>query len=377
MTDFSTSTHCGVALFEMTKTLKMAETTHQISLKNFMKILITGGAGFIGVNAARHFIKQGWGVTIFDNFSRRGTEVNLDHLKKDCPEVKVVRGDIRSDRALLLQGAEEHDVVLHLAAQVAVTTSVTDPRADFDINALGTFNVLEAVRMSNRQPMVLYASTNKVYGGLEHMPVVEGEKRYSFAGGIPGVTENSPLDFHSPYGCSKGAADQYVRDYARIYGLKTVVFRQSCIYGPHQWGIEDQGWVAWFMIAGLLGRPLTVYGNGKQVRDVLFVDDLISAYARAIEKIDSTSGQIYNIGGGTENTLSLLEFMALLKDQEQISLSYTSADWRPGDQSMFVSDSTKALNELGWQATVGPKEGVRKLGIWLREHEADLRQFYR
>ncbi len=342
----------------------------------FMNILITGGAGFIGVNAARYFIKQGWQVTIFDNFSRRGTEVNLEHLKKDCPQIEVVRGDIRSDGALLAREMENCDVVLHLAAQVAVTTSVTDPRTDFDINALGTFNVLEAVRMSERKPMVLYASTNKVYGGLEHLPVVEGETRYSFANGVLGVPESAPLDFHSPYGCSKGAADQYVRDYARIYGLKTVVFRQSCIYGPHQWGVEDQGWVAWFMIAGLLDRHVTIYGNGKQVRDVLFVDDLVDAYARAIARIDVAAGKIYNVGGGPHNTLSLVEFMVLLEEQEGLTLTRSSADWRPGDQPMFVSDNTKALHELGWEPTVGPRDGMKALGEWLKKNEIDLRKFY-
>ena len=341
-----------------------------------MRILITGGAGFIGVNAARHFIRNGWGVTIFDNFSRRGTEINLEHLKKDCPGVEVARGDIRHDRALLANETEKCAVILHLAAQVAVTTSVTDPQTDFDINAMGTFHVLEAARKSTRHPIVLYASTNKVYGGLEHMPVVEGGTRYSFSGGVPGVTEAAPLDFHSPYGCSKGAADQYVRDYARIYGLKTVVFRQSCVYGPHQWGVEDQGWVAWFMIAGLLGRPVTVYGNGKQVRDVLFVDDLVKAYARAIERVDVASGKIYNVGGGPDNTLSLLEFLELLKTEEQMPLAHSFADWRPGDQPLFVSDNTKARTELGWMPGVSPKEGVRRLGAWLKEHREDLRQFY-
>ncbi|MDP6561562.1 MAG: GDP-mannose 4,6-dehydratase, partial [Candidatus Peribacteraceae bacterium] len=222
------------------------------------KMLITGGVGFIGVNAADHFLTDGWEVIIFDNFSRKGTDINLAFLEtKHSSGLEVVRGDIRTDQDKLNALCDQVDVVLHLAAQVAVTTSVKDPREDFEINAFGTFNVLEAVRQSTKKPQLIYASTNKVYGGLEHMDVEEGEKRYSFAGGVAGVTEQTPLDFHSPYGCSKGSADQYVRDYSRLYDLNTVVLRQSCIYGPHQMGVEDQGWVAWFMIATMFNRPVT------------------------------------------------------------------------------------------------------------------------
>jgi CDP-paratose 2-epimerase len=340
------------------------------------KILIIGGAGFIGVNAARYFASRGWEVTVLDNLARKGTDFNLEKLREDLPSINFVKGDIRTDNELLLDLAEKNDVVLHLAAQVAVTTSVIDPKEDFDINALGTFNVLEAVRQSKRQPIVLYASTNKVYGGLEQFPVDESETRYSFRNGMSGVTEEVHLDFHSPYGCSKGAADQYVRDYARIYELKTVVFRQSCIYGPHQLGIEDQGWVAWFMIAGLFGREITLYGTGKQVRDLLFVEDLVRAYELAIENIAKASGEVYNLGGGSENTLSLIEFLNLLEGKHQLKLNKSQGDERPGDQPMFVSNNTKIESELGWRQEWNVEKGIAALLAWLKENKEGLSRFY-
>ncbi len=340
-------------------------------------MLVTGGAGFIGVNAVRHFIARGWDVTIFDNFSRRGTEYNIEKLTEDCHgRFAVVRGDVRKDIRTLQSLAERTDVILHLAAQVAVTTSVTDPRTDFECNALGTFNVLEAARLSTARPIVLYASTNKVYGALEDLPVQELARRYAFAGGRSGVGESQPLDFHSPYGCSKGAADQYVRDYARIYGLKTVVFRQSCIYGPRQMGVEDQGWVAWFLIAGLFGRPVQIYGDGKQVRDLLYVDDLVDCYDRAIENIRHVAGKVFNVGGGAENTLSLLEFFALLSRDHGITLTSSFTSVRPGDQPIFISDNSAAWRDLQWKPTVGVHAGITQLLEWLRAHQNDLAAFY-
>lgn len=339
-------------------------------------LLITGGAGFIGVNAALHFRQQGWNVTLFDNLSRRGTDFNVQMLKEKAPEVRLERGDVRTDTQKMQALMEENDAVLHLAAQVAVTTSVTDPRNDFDNNALGTFNVLEAVRLSKRKPMLIYASTNKVYGGLETCPVEEGETRYSFTGGRKGVTEDQPLDFHSPYGCSKGAADQYVRDYARLYGLRTVVFRQSCIYGPNQFGVEDQGWVAWFLIAGLMKRPVTVYGNGKQVRDLLNVSDLVRAYELALTNPEKVSGEIFNLGGGHTNTLSLLEFLEMMKTELGLPLSYTFSDWRAGDQPMFVSDNTKMETVTGWKPEMEVKRGITELAAWLKERKGMIEKFY-
>lgn len=341
-------------------------------------MLITGGAGFIGVNTAQRFLDTGWGVTVFDNFSRRGTEVNRAFLEnKYGDRVKIVKGDVRTDQKLLNDLAEQHDVIIHLAAQVAVTTSVVNPREDFDINALGTFNVLEAVRMSKKKPMLLYASTNKVYGGLENLSVEEKEKRYVLGGHLPGVDEWQPLDFHSPYGCSKGTADQYVRDYARLYDLKTVVFRQSCIYGPHQLGIEDQGWVAWFLIAAMFGRPVTIYGNGKQVRDLLNVSDLTALYQKAIENPEKSAGAIYNTGGGPTNTLSLIEFLEFMKNDLGLTINSSSGDVRPGDQPIFISDNGKAEAELGWQPKIGVEQGIRELHAWLQEHKGELQQFYK
>jgi len=342
-------------------------------------ILITGGAGFIGTNAAERFLREGWKVIIFDNFSRRGVELNEQYLQT-LPAAKnltIHKGDVRTDQKLLHQLCDSSDVVLHLAAQVAVTTSVTDPRTDFDINALGTFNVLEAVRASKKKPIVIYASTNKVYGSLEHVSVIEEAKRYSLGGGLRAVDELQQLDFHSPYGCSKGAADQYVRDYSRLYGLKTVVFRQSCIYGQRQLGIEDQGWVAWFMIAAMFGRPVTLYGNGKQVRDLLFVDDLIEAYVHAIQHIDRCTGKVYNLGGGPDNALSLMEFFEILERDFGQKLSPARSPERPGDQPLFIADNGKFSADSGWKVQTDVREGLKKLHQWLMANKPMLQGFYR
>jgi CDP-paratose 2-epimerase len=256
-----------------------------------------------------------------------------------------------------------------MAAQVAVTTSVTDPRADFEANALGTFNVLEAVRVAARgRPAFLYASTNKVYGGLDHLRVVRRQDRYAYEDLPSGVDELEPLDFHSPYGCSKGASDQYVLDYARIYGMRTVSFRQSCIYGTRQFGVEDQGWVAWFCIAAITGQPLTIYGDGRQVRDVLWVGDLIDCYRRSLERIDEVSGHAFNIGGGPENTLSLQELVEQLERRLGRRLEPAFSDWRPGDQRIFMADIGKAEGLLGWKPKVGVAEGLDRLLAWVEEH---------
>jgi CDP-paratose 2-epimerase len=269
----------------------------------------------------------------------------------------------------LLADHADADAILHLAAQVAVTSSVADPRADFETNALGTLNVLEAVRLKARgRPAVLYSSTNKVYGNLEHVRVIERNGRYAYEDLPGGVDETEPLDFHSPYGCSKGAGDQYVRDYARIYGLKTVVFRQSCIYGTRQFGIEDQGWVAWFCVAVTTGQPFTIYGDGKQIRDVLWAGDLVELYERALERIDEVSGEVFNIGGGPANTMSLLELVSKLENAFEKKLHPPFADWRPGDQRVFVANVEKAEKALGWKPTVTTSEGVDRLIAWIAEN---------
>ncbi len=332
---------------------------------------ITGGAGFIGSNYVSRLLERGEKVTIYDNLSRAGAPRNLVWLQEKFGEAafQLTVGDVR-DAALLTVSSRAADVIVHLAAQVAVTTSVVKPREDFEINAQGTFNVLEAARLNERKPVILYASTNKVYGGMEDVKVVEDATRWRYADLPLGCPETQPLDFHSPYGCSKGTGDQYVRDYARIYDLPTIVLRQSCIYGPRQFGVEDQGWVAWMIIAAVTGRPLTIYGDGKQIRDVLFVDDLLNAYDAAIAKIDAVRGQVYNLGGGPENTMSIwTEFGPLLKKLLGRPVLVARGDWRPGDQKVFVADIRKAERELSWKPKVGVEEGVRELFGWVKENK--------
>lgn len=334
------------------------------------KWVITGGAGFIGCHAAATFHERGDRVVLVDNLSRRGADANLAWLR-DRGVTEFVKADIRDAAAMrdVMAAHKDADCVLHLAAQVAVTTSVKDPRDDFDINALGTFNVLEAVRTAaDCRPAVIYSSTNKVYGNLEHVRVVERDGRYAYEDRPFGVDENEPMDFHSPYGCSKGAGDQYVRDYARIYGLKTVVFRQSCIYGTRQFGIEDQGWIAWFCVAATTGQPFSIFGDGKQIRDTLWVGDLVDAYTRAVERIGEVSGEIFNVGGGPENTMSLNELVAFLDRAFGRHFDPPYADWRPGDQRVFVADIRKAERQLGWKPKVRTTEGVEKLLGWVREN---------
>lgn len=337
-----------------------------------MHYLITGGAGFIGSNYVFRLLQRGEQVTIYDNLSRPGVRRNLEWLRQNFGErsFNLIVGDVR-DAALLTAAARHADVIVHLAGQVAVTTSVSHPREDFEANALGTFNALEAARFSEQDPIFIYASTNKVYGGMEDVPVIEKETRWDYLNLPYGCPETQPLDFHSPYGCSKGTGDQYVRDYARIYGLRSVVFRQSCIYGPRQFGIEDQGWVAWFVIAAVTGRPITIYGDGKQVRDVLFVEDLLDAYDQAIAHIDRARGEVYNLGGGPQNTISIWrEFGALLEKLLGHPIPVSYGDWRPGDQRVFYADIRKVERELGWRPRIGVEEGIRRLVHWVQEHRS-------
>jgi CDP-paratose 2-epimerase len=329
--------------------------------------LITGGAGFIGSNYVHRLLERGEKVSIYDNLSRAGAKVNLAWLEnkfgKDA--FQLVIGDV-TDAPLLTSTTRRADVIIHLAGQVAVTTSVTNPRQDFESNALGTFNALEAARLSERGPLFVYASTNKVYGGMEDVKIVEEATRWRYADLALGCSEQQPLDFHSPYGCSKGAGDQYVRDYARIYGLPTVVMRQSCIYGPRQFGIEDQGWLAWMVIAAVTGRQITIYGDGKQVRDVLHVDDLLDAYEAALAKMDTAKGQVYNLGGGIRNVLAIWsEFGPLLEKLLGAKIPVARADWRPGDQRVFYADFSKAKRDLGWEPKIDLEEGIEKLFKWV------------
>ncbi|MCL6565875.1 MAG: GDP-mannose 4,6-dehydratase [Acidobacteriia bacterium] len=332
-----------------------------------MRVLITGGLGFVGSNLADRLLREGHDVVLFDNLSRAGVQNNLDWLRRRHARLTFLTGDVR-DASAVGQAVHGVDCVFHLAAQVAVTSSVANPREDFEINALGTLNVLEAARQQKHWPIVLYTSTNKVYGALESARVVEGETRYAAPDFPEGVPETWPLDFHSPYGCSKGAADQYVRDYYRIYGLPTIVFRMSCIYGPRQFGNEDQGWLAHFVLAALRGAPLAIYGDGKQVRDVLYVDDLTEAMLRAVAAIRTTAGRVYNIGGGPANSLSVWhEFRRYLEDALGQLPEVTFHDWRPGDQRVYISDVRRAYREFGWQPRVSPTEGIRRLLAWGQE----------
>ena len=332
-------------------------------------ILITGGAGFIGVNAAQYFHDRGWIINIVDNLSRHGAAENLYWLQRQC-KIRFERADVRDRQAMEQLVADlRPDAVLHLAGQVAVTTSVTNPRNDFEINALGTFNVIEAVRLKSPNSFFINASTNKVYGKMEDLGIVERNGRYEYRDLPSGIDETRPLDFHSPYGCSKGVGDQYSIDYARIYGIQSVTLRQSCIYGPRQFGIEDQGWVAWFTIAAVLGKPITIYGDGKQIRDVLHVEDLSRAYEAAFERRHSVAGQAFNIGGGPANTLSLLELINLLEHDLKISVPVKFDHWRPGDQPVFVCALEKAQQLLGWQPTISVREGISQLIAWVRDHK--------
>jgi len=327
-----------------------------------MRALITGGVGFIGTNLADRLLRGGHDVVLFDNLGRAGVEQNLEWLRSQHGgRAQFTKGDVR-DADLVEKAMRGADIVFHLAAQVAVTTSVVDPQEDFSINAQGTLNVLEAARKQQRAPIVLYTSTNKVYGGLDNLRVVERPSRYEFENLPHGVSESCPLDFHSPYGCSKGTADQYVHDYHRIYGVRTIVFRMSCIYGPHQFGTEDQGWVAHFALTGLRGGRLTIYGDGKQVRDLLYVEDLVELMNRACANIDRTAGQIYNVGGGPAHTTSVwTELQSPLSQLLGKLPPVEYGEFRPGDQRIYVSDIRKAQEQLGWTPRVGIVDGLRRM----------------
>jgi CDP-paratose 2-epimerase len=333
-----------------------------------MNILITGGLGFIGVNTAISLNNDGHNIFILDNISRKGNIDNYNLLEKTM-KFTFFNKDIRNFFSMEdVFKLNKFDSIIHLAGQVAVTTSVYNPREDFEINCLGTFNILECIRFYCPEAILLYSSTNKVYGNFKS-EIKEEELRYSYGNKISGIDENQNLDFHSPYGCSKGSADQYVRDYNRIYGIKTVVLRQSCIYGPNQFGIEDQGWVSWFSIAAFFDKKFTIYGDGKQVRDVLHVYDLIDGYKALINNIDVCSGNIYNIGGGLDNTMSLLELINFIEIKLSKSLLYDYSDWRPGDQKIYISDISKITNDTGWAPKISSKNGVNMMIDWIKDNK--------
>jgi len=333
-------------------------------------VLITGGAGFVGCNATRYFGSRNWHVTVLDNLSRQGANHNLEWLREGTAfdfEMADVRERVAVERIF---SERRYDAVIHLAAQVAVTTSVTDPRTDFMVNALGTFNVLDAARRHCPEAVVIFASTNKVYGKISSAATELDGSRYVYADRPFGISESEALDFLSPYGCSKGAADQYTLDYARIYGIPATSFRQSCIYGMHQFGVEDQGWLAWFAIASLLDRDITIYGDGKQVRDVLSVEDLLRAYEMAIQAPDKIAGQAFNVGGGPSRILSLLDLVTILERQLGKEIPLRWQEWRPGDQRVYVSDIRKLETALGWKPEIGVEAGVTQLLDWLKKNRA-------
>lgn len=344
-----------------------------------LRIVVTGGAGFIGSNLVAAYARDGHRVTIVDSLCRPGVERNLEWLRGLAAgtRLRVVRGDVRdAELVRRVVGAPDVDLVFHLAAQPAVTTSIAHPRDDLETNLLGTFNVLEAVRTSEAAPppALFFTSTNKVYGAVSRHRTIEKATRYAFADASlnrRGLDESEPLDFHSPYGCSKGAADQYVRDYGRIYGLRTVVFRMSCVYGPRQFGTEDQGWLAHFLISAAFGRPLTIYGDGKQVRDVLYVDDLVRAFRQAAGRLDVAAGGVYNIGGGPENSVSIWsELQPRLERLASLPVRPQRRECRPGDQRLYVSDTTAAARDFGWRPTVGVDEGIRRLWAWVQSNRS-------
>lgn len=341
-----------------------------------MKILITGGCGFLGSNLAQDIIKRNSGeLFVLDNFYREGSQKNLAWLKSSG-RFKFYNLDIRFKNKIekIIRDIKP-DVIFHLAGQVAMTTSVSNPQLDFEVNVLGTFNILESIRKYSSDSIIIYSSTNKVYGDLEWVQYQELDKRYAALAFPKGFPENIPLDFSSPYGCSKGSADQYVLDYSRTYGLNSVVFRHSSIYGDRQFFTYDQGWIGWFCqkaretSKGCLKEPFTISGNGKQVRDVLYVDDAVNLYFKAIDHISKIKGNAFNIGGGIQNSLSLLELFEILEKELGCTLAYTKLPWRKSDQKIFVADITKYQSMTGWFPEVNKIQGIRKMLAWINHNE--------
>jgi len=340
-----------------------------------MKIVITGGAGLVGSHAAEYFAKRGEEVIVLDNlmrsslfgYDKKSVEYNWNYLAK-YGNIKRIKGDVRSEEDIMKAISDDSDVVIHTAAQPGVPSSVRMPKEDFDINALGTLNVLECVRQKCKEAVFIYTSTNKVYGeNVDKIPLIEKETRYIY-NESDGVTEEMSTDLtgHTPYGVSKLVGDLYTQEYGRIYGMKTGIFRMSCIYGVRQFGFEDQGWVAWFVIANLINKPITIYGNGKQVRDLLYVTDLIEAFDKFVK--GNSRHEVFNIGGGSANTISLSEFLQELEKVTGKKSKISFSDWRPSDQKVYISDIRKVKQKLNWEPKIKPGDGMRRIVEWVREN---------
>lgn len=341
-----------------------------------MKVLVTGGAGMVGSHTAEYYAKKGDEVIALDNlmrsklfgYDKKSVEYNWNYLAK-YKSIKRIKGDVRIKKDVMEAIGKGVDAVIHTAGQPGVPLSVRIPEEDFSINAYGTLNVLECVRQKCKDAAFVYCSTNKVYGeNVDKIPLLEKKTRYAYKG-IKGVPESLSIDHtgHTPYGVSKYVGDIYVQEYAHIYGMKTAVFRMSCIYGIRQFGFEDQGWVSWFVIANLIGKPLTIYGNGKQVRDLLYVTDLVEAYDKFIKS--GLKHEVFNIGGGAANTVSLLEFMDAIKDATGKENVVSFDDWRPSDQKVYISDISKVKKMLGWEPKTSPVEGMKKIIQWVKANK--------
>ena len=341
--------------------------------KTNKKILITGGAGFIGSNTAFYFSKKGWKIYLIDNLSRKGSKNNLLNLKKN---IKLIfdKADISNFKKIskILKSIRPN-LIIHCAGQVTVTKSVINPRNDFNTNALGSFNILESIRLFSNKTKFINISTNKVYGDVLNKKVSETNKRYRFLGKLKSVNENYPLDLYSPYGCSKGIADQYTRDYSRIYNLDTIVLRLSCIYGTMQYGIEDHGWIVWLTIKSYFGKKIKIFGNGKQVRDALYIDDLVRLFFK-LSKSKKNTNKIYNIGGGSRNSTSLLELINILDKKMNKKNKFKKFKWRPGDQKIYISDISKIKKEYNWYPKISFSDGLDKIIGWINKNEMIIKK---
>jgi len=341
------------------------------------RLFITGGAGFIGYNCAEFFLKKKFKIKIFDNISRTGSKINLKKIKKN-KSIIFEKGDLKNFKHLNQSIKKfKPTLIINCAGQVAVTTSIKNPRADFESNALGTFNLLEVLRKNNLKTKLIHLSTNKVYGQLKNIKVKVKKNRYIYKNIKNGIDINCQLDFSSPYGCSKGAADQYVKDYRKIYGLNTYVIRQSCIYGPNQFGIEDQGWVAWLTLCSLINKKINIFGNGKQVRDILYIDDLVDLFYKIYNNKKKNINNYFNCGGGLKNSLSILELLNILQKYNGKKTKTLFKKERKADQKIFISNNKDLNTEFNWKPKTNKYVGIKKLHIWIQENIDVFKKIYK